>query len=142
MAPNKYNRDDSLHSSDHCQHEDILSEIREDVNHLYKTIYQGNGTPSLTTQVTKLELRINALESKLESSFKAIDSEISLKFKNITDVVNEKFAHLSYQISNEFEKKRHEASGKWTFKTGVFTATMAGICSILTMLIAEIVKRW
>lgn len=119
----------------------LLHELRDDLNHLYKTVYQGNGAPSLVTQVAKLESRISTLETKLDTNFKTIDNEISLKFKNVTDVVNEKFNHLSYQITSEFEKRKSDNSGRWGFKTGVFTATMAGICSIVAIIIAEFVKR-
>jgi len=121
--------------------ERVLLEVRDDLNYLYKTVYQGNGAPALVTQVAKLESRLTSLESKLDSNFKTIDSEISLKFKNVTDVVNEKFNNISYQIASEFEKKKHESSGKWGFKTGVFTATIAGLCSILAIIITEIVKK-
>lgn len=119
----------------------LLQDIREDLNHLYKTVYQGNGAPSLVTQVAKLESRLSTLETKLDTNFKTIDTEISLKFKNVTDVVNEKFSHLSYQIASEFEKRKSDNNGRWGFKTGVFTATMAGTCSIIAIIIAEFVKR-
>lgn len=117
------------------------SDLKESVASLYKTVYQGNGTPSLINQVTKLEHRINTLEEKIEQNFVSIDTEMTLKFKNITDVVNERFNNISYQIANEFDKKRTETSHKWTFKTGIFTACIAGISSILTMLISEVLKK-
>ncbi len=118
-----------------------LQEIKADLDLLYKTVYQGNGTPSLVTQTAKLEHRLASLESKIETNFKTIDTEISLKFKNVTDNVNEKFNHLSYQIVHEFEKKRTEVTGRWGFRTSLTTATIAGICSLLTIIIAEYFKR-
>jgi hypothetical protein len=127
---------DSRHDNDRAIHE-----LRDDVDTLYKTVYQGNGEPALTTQVSKLEHRINTLESKLDANFKSIDTEISLKFKNVTDVVNEKFNYISYQIAQEFEKKRSESSGVWGFRSSLTTATIAGICSILAIIISEFVKR-
>lgn len=118
-----------------------LSELKDNVSTLYKTVYQGNGTPSLINQVTKLEHRITSLEEKLDQSFASIDTEMTLKFKNITDVVNERFNNISYQIANEFEKKRVESSHRWNFKTSVFTACVAGVGSIVTLLITEFFKR-
>lgn len=118
-----------------------LNSIRTDLDLLYKTVYQGNGTPSLVTQVAKLEHRITTLEEKLDRNFETIDNEITLKFKNITDVVNEKFNYISYQITQEFEKKRTESAGRWSFRSSAFTASVAGICSIIAIIVAEFVKR-
>lgn len=118
-----------------------INELKDNVSTLYKTVYQGNGTPSLINQVTKLEHRISSLEDKLDQSFASIDTEMTLKFKNITDVVNERFNNISYQIANEFEKKRVEQGHKWNFKTSVLTACIAGIGSIVTILVTEIFKR-
>ena len=117
------------------------NDLKESVASLYKTVYQGNGSPSLINQVTKLEHRIDALEEKIEQNFASIDTEMTLKFKNITDVVNERFNNISYQISSEFEKKRSESTNKWNFKTGVMTAGIAGVGSVLTIIITEVFKR-
>jgi hypothetical protein len=118
-----------------------INDLRSDVDLLYKTVYHGNGTPSLITQITKLEHRIDSLEQKLDNNFKTIDNEMSLKFKNITDVVNEKFNNISYQISQEFVKRKHDTAGRWSFKTGALTASVAGACSIIAIIVAEILKK-
>jgi len=118
-----------------------LERLRTDLNHLYKTVYQGNGTPSLVTQIAKLEHRLTALEDKLDRNFTTIENEMSLKFKNITDIVNEKFNHISYQIAQEFEKKKLDITGRWNYKLGTLTASIAGVCSILTIIVAEFVRR-
>ena len=118
-----------------------IGELREDLDALYKTVYQGNGAPSLVTQVSKLEHRMTSLEEKLDDNFAAIDTEMTLKFKNITDVVNERFNHISYQIAQEFEKKRHDTHYHLTFRAKAFSAGIAGVCSLVAVLIAEILKR-
>lgn len=120
---------------------DDFNSLKEDLDHLYKTVYQGNGSPPLVGTVSKLEHRLDSLEEKIDTSFKSIDTEMTLKFKHITDVVNEKFNHISYQIATEFEKKRQHREGYWTFKTGMVTACAAGLCSILSVVIAEFIKR-
>jgi hypothetical protein len=66
---------------------------------------------------------------------------MTLKFKNITDVVNERFNNISYQIANEFEKKRTDSQHKWNFKTSILTACVAGIGSVITIVVTEIFKR-
>jgi len=118
-----------------------FNELKESLSSLYKTVYQGNGSPSLINQVVKLEHRINTLEEKMEQSFASIDNEMTLKFKNVTDVVNERFNNISYQIANEFEKKRIEHRHKWDFRTSVFTACIAGIGSVITIIVTEVFKR-
>jgi phosphotransacetylase len=120
---------------------DDFNALREDLDHLYKTVYQGNGSPPLVGTVSNLEHRLESLEDKIERNFETIDTEMTLKFKNITDVVNEKFNHISYQIANEFEKKRTTSSSTWTFRTSILTACAAGVCSILSVIIAEYLKR-
>ncbi|NBP15858.1 hypothetical protein EBU95_15955, partial [bacterium] len=68
-----------------------ITTLKKNVEHLYKAVYQGNGTPSILNQITKLNEQVNSLEDKVETKFKSLETEISLKFKNITDVVTEKF---------------------------------------------------
>jgi hypothetical protein len=116
-----------------------LKEIKEGLNTLYKTVYQGNGTPSLVTQVSRLEHRLSTLEDKMDVGFDTIDKEMSLKFKNITEVVNEKFNNISYQIENEFAKTKEDASNKWSFKTSTLTAGIAGLSSIISVIVAKMV---
>lgn len=118
-----------------------INELKDSITTLYKTVYQGNGTPSLINQVTKLEHRLDGLEDKIDQSFASIDSEMTLKFKNITDVVNERFNNISYQIANEFERKRIETTHRWNFKTSMLTGGIAGVGSIVTIIITELFKR-
>lgn len=118
-----------------------IEEMREDIHTLYKTVFQGNGTPSLVNQVSKLDTRLSALETKLDTNFSSMDKEITLKFKNITDVVNERFNLISYQISQEFEKKRSDNHMHWDKKTSVTAAVIAGLCSIISVVVSEILHR-
>jgi len=114
-----------------------MDELRRDVDALYRTVYQGNGSPSLINQVSKLEHRLTSMEEKMDSNFESIDTEMTLKFKNITDVVNERFNLISYQISQEFEKKRVDQHITWNKKTSVAAACIAGACSILSVFVSE-----
>lgn len=112
-----------------------LSKLKSDVEHLYKTVYQGNGKPSVINQITSIEHRLEALEEKLDSSFKSMDTEMSLKFDNITDIVNERFKSISYQISHEFEHNKIDEVGKHQLKAGLITATIATITTFGALLI-------
>lgn len=128
------------YSTSQFDHRDI-QDMREEIDTLYKTVFQGNGTPSIVTQVTKLDHRISTLEEKLDTNFSSMDKEITLKFKNITDVVNERFTHISYQIAQEFEKKREHNEMHWNKKTSTIAALIAGACSILSVIVSELLHR-
>lgn len=118
-----------------------MEEMRRDLDSLYRTVYQGNGAPSLVNQVSKLEHRLTTMEEKMDSSFESIDTEMTLKFKNITDVVNERFNLISYQITQEFEKRRTDHHINWNKKTSVMAACIAGVCSILSVFISEFLRH-
>ncbi|NBW58121.1 hypothetical protein EBR43_10160, partial [bacterium] len=64
-----------------------ISTIKKDLAALYKTVYQGNGTPSIINQITKLNEQVKSLEQKMDTKLESFETEMSLKFKNITDVV-------------------------------------------------------
>lgn len=118
-----------------------IEDMRDDIKALYKTVFQGNGTPSLVNQVSKLDTRLSALETKLDTNFSSMDKEMTLKFKNITDVVNERFNLISYQITQEFEKKRTDNHLHWDKKTSIVAAVIAGVCSILSVVVSEALHR-
>jgi len=40
---------------------DDFNSIKDDLDHLYKTVYQGNGSPPLVSTVSRLEHRIDSL---------------------------------------------------------------------------------
>jgi hypothetical protein len=112
-----------------------INKIKADVEHLYKTVYQGNGKPSILNQITGIEHRLTSLEEKLDTNFKSMDNEMSLKFDNITDIVNERFSHISYQISREFEVEKVHTAGKHQLKAGLITAIIATITTFGALLL-------
>jgi len=117
-----------------------VAKIKSDVEHLYKTVYQGNGKPSILNQITSIEHRLDSLEEKLDSSFKAMETEMSLKFDSITDIVNERFNHISYQISHEFERTKVSEVGKNQLKAGIITATIATCTTFGALLINHLLR--
>jgi tetrahydromethanopterin S-methyltransferase subunit G len=112
-----------------------INKLKSDVEHLYKTVYQGNGKPSILNQITSIEHRLDSLEEKLDSSFKSMENEMSLKFDNITEIVNERFSHISYQISREFENKKVAAAGSHQLRAGLTTAIIATITTFIALII-------
>lgn len=114
-----------------------ITKLRNDIDSLYKTVYQGNGAPSLTNQVTSLTNRIDALEETVMHRIEGIDTEMSLKFDGITSVVNERFNHISYQISQEFQRNNIKEAGGHQLKAGLVTATIAATASVLIFFLSH-----
>lgn len=117
-----------------------LAKLKSDVEHLYKTVYQGNGKPSILNQITSIEHRLDSLEEKLESNFKAMETEMSLKFDSITDIVNERFSHISYQITTEFERTKVREAGKHQFRTSIITALIATVTTFAALAVNYIIS--
>lgn len=118
-----------------------IKDLKDGLNSLYKTVYQGNGVPSIISQITKLNEKVSSLEESVDDKFSALNTEISLKFKNITDVVTEKFANLSDQIDKEFDKEKIVLDKKYSHRTALFTTIIASISSIVVLFLSEIVKK-
>jgi hypothetical protein len=118
--------------------EQEVIKLRSDVNSLYKVVFEGNGRPSLTNQVTQLSERIESLEGKIIDNINNIDSEMCLKFDNITAIVNERFANISAQISNEFERTKIKEASKYQHRTALVTAFIAAGSSFAVLLITHI----
>jgi hypothetical protein len=114
------------------------TKLRNDVDSLYKTVYQGNGTPSLTNQVTKLNERLDSIESALSDKIDNVDSEIAIKFDSITAVVNERFNHISYQIAQEFQRNNIKEAGGHQLRAGLVTAAIASTASFLIFFLSHL----
>jgi hypothetical protein len=102
-----------------------------EVNELYKTVYKGNGTPSLISQALSLEGRIKGVENNLNQKLDSMHKEMNLQLINITSVVNEKFTNLSHQITSEFEQKKIKMEGSWKIKVAIISSVCALLASFL-----------
>lgn len=137
-----------------------ITSLKKSVESLYKTVYQGNGKPSVLLQLSHLEDQVKGVKDdieKLDEDIKikivdvannfnekigSLDREISLKFKHITDVVTEKFNNLSDQIDKEFDSKQKIVEHKWSFRTAFSTGLLASFTSICVVIISEFLKRF
>jgi hypothetical protein len=120
---------------------DSITTLKKNIESLYKAVYQGNGSPSIVTQIAKLNEQVESLEEKVEVRLKGLETEMGLKFKNITDVVTEKFNNLSDQINTEFSKEKVVLDKKWSHRTAVYTGILASFTSISVVIVTEILKR-
>jgi len=118
-----------------------LRKLQQDVDTVFKTVYHGNGKPSIVTQLSGLDQRIKSLENNFDTKINSLEKEMELKFKHIADVVTEKFNNISTQITHEFGKKKIDAEGLWNFKTAITTSLLAALTSIFILLVKELVTR-
>lgn len=118
-----------------------ISKLQEHVEHIKKTVYEGNGKPSILSQLTSLDHRMKSLETNLDDKINNLEKEMELKFSHITEVVTEKFNNISQQIAREFENKNESNKHSWNFKTAITTAVLASGTSIFVVLLSELLKR-
>lgn len=125
-----------------------LVDLKRDLDTLYKTVYQGNGHPSLLSQVSTLETKHQDLTESLTQQLLAIGREQELKFERVHEKLDNNFGrleawmqgqgrdtdkdvnHLAQMIrdlSKEIDEyKQAESAGKWQVKASALTA-LAGI---------------
>lgn len=118
-----------------------IQKLQKDMEHVFKTVYHGNGSPSLTNQVTRLDSKITSLTENVEDKFSNIQNEINLKFENVTNIVNERFEHLSQLIKDEFSDRKNNLRDSFNHKTAITTATLASVTSIIVLFLSEFFKR-
>ncbi len=112
-------------------HVEEINKLKTDLEGIFKTLYKGNGTPALVTQVAKLEQQITNLDEKLEN-----------KFDHITEVVTEKFSHLAETIQNEFTDSRNHKEKKWNLRTAALTSLISSITAIIIVVLTHILKNF
>lgn len=124
-----------------------VKKLQTEMSEVFKTLYQGNGKPSIITQLSELTGKMKSnheqIETKIHHVDEKIDSlekEIELKFKNVTDVVTEKFNNITVQITGEFGRKRAESNNLWNFKTAVTTAILASCTSVFVLLLSHLLQ--
>lgn len=125
-----------------------LVDLKRDLDTLYKTVYQGNGHPSLVSQISTLDTKHHDLTKNISEQFKSMAREQDLKFERMNEKLDSNFGrleawmqgqgrdtdkdigHLTQTIrdlSKEIDDyKRAETAGKWQVKASALTA-LAGI---------------
>lgn len=113
-----------------------IDRVQSEVNELYKTVYKGNGSPSLVSQAMNLENKISNVELSLNQKLDSMREETRLQLHNITSIVNEKFTNLSSQITSEFEHKKIKMEGSWKIRVAVVSSIFALLTSILPTILS------
>lgn len=115
-----------------------VKRIETEVNELYKTVYKGNGTPSLVSQTIKFQNSIENLKSNLDTKIENLEEGMGLRIADITNLINEKFKHLELQIHHEFEAKKIGIEGSWKMKVAIVSSVTAVIASIIPQFIGHL----
>jgi len=111
----------------------VVTRLVEDVKELHKTVYQGNGKPSLVTQVTALDASVKNLESNVNNKMDSLNTEMGLRIVDMTNLITERFKHLETRISYEFEQKKAGVEGTWKYRTAIMTAIITGLLGLLAL---------
>jgi len=118
-----------------------IKKLQEEVDHVVKTVYHGNGKPSVLTQLSSLDERMKNLDDNFNNKINSLEKEMELKFTHIAEVVTEKFNNISAQITREFDTKKSEHTSVWNFKTAITTTALASVTSVFVILLSELMKR-
>lgn len=119
-----------------------LKRLQEEVKQVYKTLYQGNGKPSLVTQLSDLEGKLKSHNENIEEQISNLEKEMELKFKHIAEIVTERLNSISVQITSEFGRKRAESNNLFNFRTAITTSILASATSIIVLLLTEFFKHF
>lgn len=127
-----------------------LTTIKNELDDLYKTVYKGNGHPSLVTQAISMEGKLRGFKEAVEDKFEFLKNENKLKFDSLhtkienkfgkhEGYVDSKFAHLEnllkMRIDDDRLEKQAARSGKWAIRASVTAAVIAAITSIVLVII-------
>lgn len=125
-----------------------LVDIKKELDALYKTVYTGNGEPSLLSQLSTLQTKQQDFVENINTRFDSISREQDLKFERVHEKLDSSFGRLEgwiqgqtrdtdkdinnlanniRELSREIDDyKRAETAGKWQVKASALTA-LAGI---------------
>lgn len=120
-----------------------ISSIKQEVDDLYRTVYKGNGHPSLVTRVSDIEGKLRGLRENIDEKISHLNKETTLKIDGIHQKLESKFGRLEGWIETKFsglehtirlvtEQRRINLSGGWQLKAALITALAAVAVGLLT----------
>lgn len=111
-----------------------VNHLKAEVIALEKTVLTGNGTPSLTTQITELSEKVRGIESTINDKIHFIDREIKIKFDNLESLMEKQESTMSETLDRYFQKSLVDRSGKWEIRSALLSAAIAIIIATATFL--------
>ena len=125
-----------------------LVDIKKELDGLYKTVYKGNGSPSLMNQIATIDVKQHDLIENINKQFQSMSREQELKFERVNEKLDSNFGRLEAWMQGQGrdtdkdishvaqsirdlgkeidDYKKAEQTGKWQVKASALTA-LAGI---------------
>ena len=122
---------------------DDLNTVKHEVDDLYKTVYKGNGMPSLMTRVSVVEGKLRGLREQMDEKINHLSKESNLRFDSLHQKLESKFGRLEGWIEirtssieklmkEENNRDRIDQAGGWQLKVAILTAVTAIIISLVS----------
>ena len=104
-----------------------LKKVQDEISHVYKTIYQGNGKPSIINQISHLENNLKNVHTSLEKQIEQLEEDLKCKVVDLTNYYNEKLDASEKNINTRIEGLHNEVSIKLTHVTEVVHEKFANL---------------
>lgn len=122
---------------------DDLNTVKHEVDDLYKTVYKGNGMPSLMTRMSGVEGKLRGLREQMDEKINHLSKESNLRFDSLHQKLESKFGRLEGWIEirtssieklmkEENNRDRIDQAGGWQLKVAILTAVTAIIISLIS----------
>lgn len=109
----------------------ITKKLQNDVQHIYKALYQGNGKPSLITQISNLENKILLEQENTNKQICTLHEEIRLKTADIVIFVNDKQKNMEENFKIKIENLDREIELKFKNITDVVSEKFNNITFLI-----------
>ena len=77
-------------SKGNTNHGGIIKQLKADVSTIYKTVYQGNGKPSIITQIAGLESRLSTEHELLKKQISELSQDIRMRIVDSVNLANDR----------------------------------------------------
>jgi predicted nucleic acid-binding Zn-ribbon protein len=98
-----------------------IKKLQDEVQQVYKAIYQGNGKPSIVTQLSNLEGKLKSHHETLESQIENLEGEIKARTGDLVNFVNDKVKNLDNNFDDKLVNLEKEMELKFKHVTEVVT---------------------
>tara|TARA_R110002110_G_scaffold170694_2_gene372837 strand:+ start:306 stop:785 length:480 start_codon:yes stop_codon:yes gene_type:complete len=135
---------------------DALSDMKNEIDDLYQTVYKGNGTPSLVTRMVSAETKLQDLRDVIDEKISNLSEQNTLKFESLHEKLENKFGRLEGWIESRLgnmekdmknitsmltdvservmEAKQIDRAGGWQMKAAAISAVAAFITAAIAIL--------
>ena len=112
---------------------ETATNLISDIEHLKKTVYTGNGEPSLISQIATLTTTVEFLEKSLNDKMKNIEDSMDLSKCCIEDKIDNLAESINDRDDRQMQKESRSAH--------LTAALIAGGISILVAVLTVIFKN-